>query len=148
MISLFELLSISQLEAVEAKLNPTEASVWRSIERKYSTTFSTPLHEVSKLDPLFVISHVYENQLENYDLDDEKELQEFLNILYKLEDPDYDAKREQDEEEYNKKAVREEEARLKRIAAKKAAKNNPPKELPKAGGINLSYLADNQENEG
>ena len=154
MSHLYDIMELSKLKAINSKLSPNDESVWRSVLRDYSITFSTPLHLVSQLPPGEILLAIYENQLETLNLDEEKDLQVVLDSLYTIEDPSYDRNREADELAYNKKAEQEEEERIAKKAAKKAAKENtsekkePALELPKAGGINLAYLADNADGEG
>jgi len=145
-------MELAKLKAIQSKLTPDSFSVWRKIEREYSKTFFTPLHEVSKLDPEIILLNLYEDQLGSFDLDEDKDLQSILDNLYTIENPEYDANREKEEEEYNRQAVKEEEERQAKIKAKKntSHKNAPEvkKELPKSGYVNLAYLADNAEKEG
>lgn len=149
-MNIYDLVDLAEATALDSKLNPTEESTWRSIERLYSKMFSTPLHLVSTLDPLEVIIALEENKFDSLNIQDDEDLNKILDRLYSLQDPEYDANREKEEEEYNKQAVKEEEQRLAKIAAKNAKKTEQanPAVDPKKGGINLAYLAQNQENEG
>lgn len=148
-MDVFSLLELAQARAIFNKLKPTEASVWRGVMREYSRSFSTPLHEVIKLDPEVVLLNLYEYQFDALDLEEDADFNRLMDTLHKLEDPDYDANHDKEEEEYNKKAVLEEEERLKKKALKKKVPvEDKPKELPKAGGINLGYLANNPKDEG
>jgi hypothetical protein len=155
MIHLFELMELQKLKAISTKFQPTEESIWRSIKREYSKTFSVSLLEVSNLDPEEILLDLYEDQLDGADLDDEKLLQRILDNLYRIEDPDYDDKKEQEEKLANERILKEEEELQKKKVAKKAAKlkntsvkKEPVQEISNAGGINLSYLAENAESEG
>ena len=147
MTIVYELIEIAKLKAILSKLQPDEAFTWRSIEREYSKTFHTPLHEVRKLDPEEVMLALCEDGLERFNTDEESELQAVLDNLYSIEDPEYDRKRDEEEIAYNEQAVREEEEKLRKKELKKKAKETPAKELPKSGGINLSYLSENSDNE-
>lgn len=142
-------MEMAETQAVEAKINPTEETLWRSVERQYSKLFHTPLHLVCTLDPLYVLTSLYENKLEGLSVKDDEEFNQILDSLYRLQDPNYDSEREKEEEEYNKRAVLEEEERLAKIAAKKAKKTGTKPAIDsKHGGVNLSYLSELQDNEG
>lgn len=151
MITVYDLMDLAEAYAIEAKLNPSEDSLWRSLERKYSKAFSTPLHQVADLDPTYVLNALYENSLEEYKLKDDEDLNEVIEILNRLQDPNYDAANEAEELEYNKQALKEEEERLaKRVArkAKKHAELTKPAIDPIKGGVNLAYLSESEATEG
>lgn len=149
-MSVYLLSEAAETEALLSKFISTEESQWRAVERKYSKTFFTPLHEVRKLDPYFVLLSIIEDDFLKYTIHNEDHVEFLIERMNSILDPDYDANREKEEDEYNRKAVEEEELRLEKIKAKKEAKDkkNKPKELPKSGGINLAYLSENQDNEG
>jgi hypothetical protein len=139
---MFEIANVAQAKAINNKLQPTEESFWRSVMREYSTLFHVPLSEVKNLDPEDVLLNVYEHQYESIDVDDDSQFNKLMNVLYKLEDPNFDEKHELEEQEANRKILEEEERMIAEKAAKKRAKLEAKKEAPKGGGINLSYLAD------
>jgi len=152
-LNIFELSDLAELKAIDAKLSPTEDSIWRSIERQYSAKFFTPLHQVSEIDPLFVLQALFESKFDSLSLSEDGDLNSFLDRLYTIHDPNYDAEAEKAELEYNRKAEIEEEERLARIAAKKKKKqkNTSDKKSPidqKNGGVDLSYLAALADSEG
>jgi hypothetical protein len=149
-LNVYDLMNLAEAKAILGKLSPDEHTTWRTIERNYSKIFFTPLHEVHKLDPEFVLLSLYENNIQDKNLDEDSELNDLLTRLNKLTNPDFDAAFEADEEEYNRQAVKEEENKQAKKAAKKAAKvrkNSKPECLPKSGGINLEYLAQDEKNE-
>ena len=152
-MNLFELSDLAELRAIDSKLNRTEDSIWRYYERQYSEKFHTPLHQVSELEPLFILQALFESQFDSLSLSEDGELNSLLDRLYSIQDPNYDAEAEKAELEFNKKAEEEEEERLAKLAAKKKKKqkNASEKKSPidkKNGGIDLSYLASLQETEG
>lgn len=144
-----------QAQALSDKLRPGDEAVWRQFCRKYSRTFYTPLHVVELMDPVKVLLAVYEDQLENVDVDDNMEA--ILDIIYSLEDPDYAKEKRDDLKQFIKDAEAEEEYRKEAgkpihkllaeedsVSLKKSTPKNTPvppnKNLPQGGGINLSYL--------
>lgn len=156
-MNIFELSDLAELRAIEAKLNPTEDAIWRNLERQYSVKFSTPLHQVSELDPLFILQALFESRFDPLSTSEDGDLNSLLNRLYTIQDPDYDSQAEKEEEEYNRQAEKEEEERLARIAAKKKAKkiasekktsDKPSPVDPVKGGVDLSYLASMSDEEG
>lgn len=149
-----ELLDYYKMEAINNTLVNTEVSVWRTLCRNYSKKFSTPLHLCldGTIPPEDILLAEFEDQLEGFD--EEKDLEAMLDQIYMIEDPEYEQQKQDELKEFMEKAEREEVERI-RLGKPihKALKNEPtlaetsiPKELPKSGGINLSYLA-KEENE-
>jgi len=149
-----DLLDLAQAQAISNTLEHTEVSVWRSICRSYSKKFATPLHLC--LDGTIpmedVMLAVYEEQLENFD--EENDIDNILDTIYTIEDPDYEQQKKYELGEFIHKAEREEAERIKAgkpihkamkdeeswPTEKTLPKKVKPKKLPKSGGINLSYL--------
>lgn len=140
-------------KAIAGKLEPSEESLYRSYCREFSVVFNTPLYQVFKeLDPHFVILSVMEHHLE--DADPVENMEELLDQIYILQDPDYN-KTKRDEVKAFIKEAEEEEA--KRIAAGRPIHKDlleevstkgttpvqtptQPTKLPQSGGVNLAYL--------
>lgn len=142
-----------QALALASKLSPDEEAVWRYMCRTYSKKFSTPLQEVMELDPEHVILSVYEEQLD--ELDPEEHVEKMLDMVYALEDPEYEAQKANELEEFIAQAEEEEIERVKnkkpihralRYESEVSLKNLPDPE-PKSGSINLAYL-EREEAEG
>lgn len=160
MIDLQELLYYCQAEAIANKMNPNEASVYRSICRSYSEKFHTPLTLVMELDPEHVILNVYESQAEDMKIDDYQRLESIMDTLLMMEDPNYEAKKKDKQAEYDRQAELEEEERIKSGKAvhpslqkdlnrKKISGNSeePEEKKPTGGSVNLDYLS-RQDSEG
>ena len=146
-MSIYLLAEYAETKALLAKFKPDEISLWNQIERRYSKTFATPLHTVRDIDPVFVLTSLFAEQYDDLKASNEDDLNMLVQRLNSLQDPNYDANAEKEEEEYNRQAEKEEEERQARIKAKKNGEVKPHKELPKSGGINLEYLSANEENE-
>jgi len=155
MIDFSELLEYCRIEAIASKMAPTEDSIYRSICRDYSEMFHTPLHMVLEMDPLHVVLNVYEKQAEGMDTTDYQKLELIMDTIMGIEDPNYEAKKSKEQEEFDRKAELEEEERIKagkpiyQPKKKTLSKNEeaPDKKLPKGGLINLDYLS-KQDSEG
>jgi hypothetical protein len=141
-----EIIECCQVEAIANKLDPTNAVRWQRFCRDYSKVFNTPYHQVLQMDPEFVILAVYEEQLDNVDV--EEKMEELMDRVLSIEDPDYEKTKEQDILEFMRMSEEEEEERIKagKPVFQKKKKSIPKKEeklpenLPTSGGINLSYL--------
>lgn len=155
-----DILEYCSAEALANRMSPTEDSVYRSLCRAYSKLFHTPLHEVVKLDPEFVILNVYESRSEDLDIDDYQKLEHMLDTLCSIEDPEYDKRKEQEQAEFDRLAELEEEERVKSgravhpVLQKKLDEKRllekgeePTPTKPTGGSINLSYLQ-KQDSEG
>lgn len=152
MIDFKDLLDYCHLEAISNSLAPTEESIWRNICRSYSKEFNTPLHLVMELPPKTVILNVYENQLNEMDLEDPEKLSKLIEIVSGIEDPEYDSKKLKEQEEFDKMILEQEEERIKSnkpIGYKESSKNSllenqniEEKNKPTGGYVNLSYLED------
>lgn len=159
-----DLAEYCQAKALADKLHYTDEASWRSFCRRYSKLFHTPLHVVETLDAATVLLAVYEEQLDDVDLDNNMEV--ILDMIYTLEDPEY-AKQKKDElKQFIKDSEDEEEERQKtgrpihklladenKASRQKTLLETPPTldpKLPHSGGINLSYLEkfDRSENDG
>lgn len=155
-----DLLEYCKAEAIANRVSPTEVSVWRAICRSYSKMFHTPLQEVLNMAPEHVVLNVYEEQMEDADIDDYHKLQHLLDIVRGIEDPEYDAKQSREQEEFDKQAEKEEAERIKanKPVHPSLAKDLPKKtlsepvdkddkKLPTGGSVNLDYLS-KQDSEG
>jgi hypothetical protein len=150
-VSLTDVTEFCQALAIANKFSPDEEAVWRSVCRKYSSKFSTPLHEVLEMDPEYVFTHYYEDQLE--DLDAEEHIDKLLDIIYGLEDPEYEKTKKEEFDTFLEQAEAEEQERVKlgkpihpALRGETSLKNTVKKqedvvpESPKQGFIDLSYL--------
>lgn len=144
-----EVIECCQVEAIANKLDPSPTSRLRRLCRDYSKKFHTPYHEVLQLDIEFVILAIYEEQLD--DLDSLENLELLMDRVYSIEDPNYEKHKEYDIQQFIKDAEEEEQERLrtgkpvfqkkkKQVAKQPVESPKLGKELPKSGGINLSYL--------
>lgn len=151
-IELKDLLDVCQAEALANKLNPTELSVYRSFCRTYSKKFNTPLCEVKLLPPRQVFLEIYEDQLNEVDLDEHAE--DIIEAIRKLKDPNYEENEDQAIDDFIEKALKEEQERVaagrpvhSSLKGEASLKNTLP-EIPQAkseisptgGFIDLSYL--------
>lgn len=154
-MELSEMIEWCNAKALESKLLPDEDSFYRSLCRKYSKRFHTALPSVEALDPMHVILAVYEDQMEDIDLEDVEALNKLMDIIMTKIDPEYEGQKAAELDEFMEAAQEEEEQRLEdntpllKALSKKKPKTAPratqaPKELPKQGGLNLSYLADSE----
>lgn len=159
-----EIISFCQATGIHNRFYPDAAALYRKFCRIYSKTFHTPLFEVEKLDAIHVVQAVTEDRLEGFDLEDDTHVMQLLERILVIRDPNYIAEAEEDLKDWIEEAEADEEERVKNNisltkalkptykdpfvrAAVKAAEEKVKKELPKQGGINLSYL-DESDNEG
>lgn len=148
-IHISDIIELCQVEAIADKLLPTSASRWRKLCREYSSMFHTPYKDVLEMDPEFVILSVYEKELDDIDINDK--LEDLMERVYTIEDPDYEVAKEKDLVDFIKDAEEEEAERVKEnrpVFGKKKAllnKEEPTKEQPKGGFIDLSYLSKEEE---
>lgn len=150
-----DLLEYVQAVAIAEKVHPTDEGLWRYICRNYSKKFNTPLHEVIKMDPEFVMLHYYEDQVDAIDTEDD--LERILDIIYTLEDPEYERQKEKDVEDFIKESEEQEEERIKAGKPIHPAMKNDSIEKallgketkveekqPLGGQIDLSYLEEEE----
>jgi len=107
-----EIMSTMSAEAMAAHLVPTSASSWRKMCRTYSKKFHTPLHEVMLLSAEEVALHVFEDNLDEQE-DSDGLLENILDLVYTLSDPEYAAAKEAELEEFIEVAREEEIERIK-----------------------------------
>lgn len=111
--------------------------------REYAETFHTPLHDVVKLDPEFVLRHIYENKYSHSEVNGE--LEDFLEKLYQFKDPSYQRITNEETEALVDAVLNKE---LKRAGLQKETIGNKPvpqKEAkepakPKSGGMKFDDL--------
>lgn len=146
-MSFRELLETSQAIALADKLHPTEVSIWHRYCREFSKKFNVSLVETLKLDPEFVFTQVYSDQLSDWE--PEEQIDNIRDLLGSLSDPDYDASKERAYREEMQQILEEEKERLEEGRAihesleKKTFGEKPKeqnKELPKSGGINMNLI--------
>lgn len=152
-----DLLDYCQAEAISGKFSPTEDSVYRSLCRTYSKKFHTPLHTVLALPVTDVVLAVYEEQLEDLDMDKFENLEQVHETILAILDPNYEAHKETKLEQDIAAYEREEEERIaagrlvhpslaRKATEKTLPENGTPdgKNLPTGGHINMSYLEDEE----
>lgn len=143
MINFFDLYELSQIKAIGLALQPTPQSIWNMKCREYSQKFYTPLHEVHKLDPQFILDTLYQDKFHPSII--EEELEELLEILYKIKDPTYSVINKEELENLvdnvlNKEIMRASKKKtptLPEITSQVKAEEN---RLPKSGGIDFKAL--------
>lgn len=155
-----DLIDYCRAAAIADSLLAGEEANYRYICRSYSKAFSTPLHEVYKLDPEEVVRTFFEDQMDAKDI--EKELDALLDVIYELEDPNYTSEKRDELEQFIKQSEEEERERVAKkkpihpglryeseVSLKNTPENEPSKdpEKPTGGFLDLSYLAD-QDSEG
>jgi hypothetical protein len=143
----------AQIEAISEKLAPTNEGVWRAICRAYSQKFSTPLHEVLKMDPEYIFLHHYESELES--VDSEENFDELYRMIKVIEDPNYVAQEQEELDDFVKLAEEQENERLrsgkpihpgmKSALEQMPTLQNPHKDLPKEGFVDFSKLNPDEE---
>jgi len=146
----FDLIQTAQAIAIAGRLSPDEKYIYDRVCREYSKDFSTPLHIVHTLNPEFVLTNYYAEQFSNWNL--EESADEIRDMIGALNDPEYDAKREAELREMDRRMLAEEEERVKDNKAihpvlekKKSAvimpeENIVPEGLPKSGGLNSKLI--------
>jgi hypothetical protein len=109
----YSILEFEQLKAIQAAIEPSMESIYRMRCRSYSQKFFTPLHEVYDLDPSLVLQSLYEDQYHPSIV--EEELEELIEKLYIMRDPNYASMSKQEIEDLVDSVLNKEIAR----AAKK-----------------------------
>lgn len=149
MISFQEILEVCQAQAISDKLTPNEISIWRKLCRSYSKKFHTPLYLVEKMDVEHVILNVYEDQLDTINHRKWENLQQLLEAIYSIEDPNYESNKEKKLEDDIARYEAEEEERQKKKSSKKVILRPEQQEnenIPKGGFVDLSGLQNEEEN--
>lgn len=143
-ITLSALIDFCRAEALAGKLYPTELSDYRWFCREYSKTFHTALHIVMQMDPEHVILCVLEDGMDTKRLRKHEDAQSVIEELRRLEDPEYDATREAEFEDWGAGIEEWDAQRVAKGAitppTKETPKEEPLKDMPKQGFLNLSYL--------
>jgi hypothetical protein len=155
-MNLDDLLDTCYAEALSNKLAPSPEASWRNICRRYSKLFATPLHIVYSLPHEDVALALFEENLEA--LDPDEHLEQLLDLIYTLDDPEYAKQKEEDLAEFIADAAQQEKERLKankpihpalaRDGAnqKLGSRNERASEasLPTGGKVDLSYFEDDE----
>ena len=142
-VDFYSLFEIAQIRAINSAIVPTLDSIWRIRCRAYSEQFHTPLHVVMyELDPMFVMQQLYESQYTPGLVDEE--LEEMLDVLNKIKDPEYSRMSAQETEDLVDAVLNKE---ISRLAKKKApTQENIKQEIkaaeakPKSGGMDFAEL--------
>jgi len=161
-MELYELIQALKVQSIADLFEPDADSIWRWYCRNYSKAFFTPLYQVMNLDPQHVILSVLENNLEPAGGENlEDNVEDLLERVYAIEDPTYESMKRKELEEIDSEIERIEALRIKenrpihkslkvpdvfKKTLLKEEKVEAPK-IPPSGGINLSYLAE-QDSEG
>ena len=145
----------AKAQAILNTLESNEISVWRSICRHYSSKFSTPLHLCldGTISPEEILLAVLEDQLGGFD--EEKDLENILDQIYSMLDPDYEHGKDNEVKDFIKQAEEQEKERL-RLGKpihksmrsepsldqvdKLSKKNTSEKSLPSSGSVDFSHL--------
>jgi hypothetical protein len=137
----YDLLQLSELRAIHSALQPTLDSVWRIRCRTYSERFHTPLHEVVRLDPEFVLQHLNESKYQPSEI--EEEMEEILDVLMKIKDPTYSRMSATEVEDLVDAVMNKE---IKRVGKKKQSKEVelPKPKIPKSGGMDFKALEESE----
>ena len=123
-----ELTDYCQSLAILTKLEPNAESVWRSICRSYSIKFSTPLHLCleGQVDPETILLNLYEEELEAKDA--EEIIESLLDLIYRIEDPEYEKAKEDDLQDFIAASKLQEVERVKKLSSLK--KPLTPSQVP------------------
>lgn len=113
MISLQEIAESCRAEAIANRFSPTEMSNWRYFCREYSKIFHTPLHEVLVMSPEKVILAYFEEQLDKKRIGESEDFDTIVIDLRRIEDPEYDDKKEKEMDDFVAGIEAWEERRLK-----------------------------------
>lgn len=135
-----DLLDCCLAEALENAFLPDAEVIFKSLCRTYSTKFHTPLHTVYTLDPKEVIQAVLEERYVGSDII--SNLEDMLEQVYTLEDPEYKKQKEVDMDSFVKAAEAKEQERIRK---NNELKKERPKEEVKKGGFDASKLNINNE---
>lgn len=139
-----ELMAYCKAQALRDVLAPTEESVHRSFCMAYSQKFHVPLPEVLKMDPEHVMLVEFTSQLEEIKI--EKHIDSILDQIYTLENPNYQKEKENDLEDFIKKAEKEEAERVKKLKKTIVKKEEVEEEKKPSGGtVDFSGLKDEEE---
>lgn len=149
-MNFLDLIQHAELLAISVAISPTEESIYNIRCREYSDRFSTPLHLVYDLDPLFVIRNLFEDRFRPSEI--QEEIPELLEKLYQIKDPTYTSMSKQDTEDMVDNVLNRE---IRRLAKKKdpwtgevqkpsVVKNTSGEEVKeppkKSGGVSFESL--------
>lgn len=150
-MDLLDLINTTIAVAIQGKLTTNEEYFYRKICRFYSKTFNTPLDQVFNLDPYLVFLAYYEESTDKFDLDTDEDVQNMLDKIYGIEDPNYNKAKEENLEHFIKQIETNNEKKIKKAQKKSEPIDSSEKSLleneqtvtdnlPRGGLINLSYL--------
>lgn len=130
----YGLLEHIQVKSILFALSPNDQSIWRGMCREYSEKFHTPLHVVYELDAEFVLTNLFETEFSTKNV--KKNLDEILDRLYRMRDPNYEAMDNAELEDLVDAVLNKEMKRKGEI------RNDPKIEEPKPtqGGVNFAGL--------
>jgi hypothetical protein len=153
-LTLSDLIDFCRAEALAGKLYPTEESEYRWFCREYSKTFHTNLPLVQKMEPEHVILTVLENGLDSYRLRKYEDFEKVIEQLRRLEDPNYDATKIKEFDDFASSIEQWEANRVKEngpIPVKRGKSTEQQllekdaKKLPSQGFVDLSYLEHSED---
>lgn len=84
----YDILEHIQVKSILFALSPNDQYIWRRMCREYSEKFHTALDRVHQLDPEFVLTNLFEEEFSTTNV--KKNLDEILDRLYRLRDPNYE----------------------------------------------------------
>jgi hypothetical protein len=155
-VSFRDVLQTAQAIALVNKLYPDDLAIYERACREYSKRFSTELCKVHELDFEFVARQLYSENLESWDL--QEQMDDVLDLLGSLSDPDYDANKERALRDEDRRIIEEEQERLRNNESIHPSLDKgkekfgeqaelPKNELPKSGGINMELIKQLQNEE-
>lgn len=147
----YSIIELEHLKAIYAALEPTLDSIWRLKCRAYSQRFFTPLHVVmNDLDPVMVLQALYEDQYHPSQIPEE--MNDILEKLYTIRDPNYTAMSPQDIEDLvdavlNKEIARfnkqkKVETKLPGLPPQKSLLEKKQEPKPKSGGLQFDSVVE------
>ncbi len=107
-----QLVDACKAKAILGVLATSEASQWRFVCRTYSKTFNTRLVDVLAMDPEHVILNFFEEQMKDLDTEKSEHVEQLLEMIYELEDPDYANTKKQAQDEFDKEFEKQEADRV------------------------------------
>jgi hypothetical protein len=156
----YEILEYCKANAIANTLQPNEVYIWRKLCRDYSKKFNEPLTEVMEMNPEHILTAIFEDQLDSYNV--EENIEDLVDKIYSMENPEYEKEKEDELKQFIEDAETLEKERIKnRKPIHKALKDEvslrdtseksylDKKNKPASGSINLEYLEklDNEKGE-
>lgn len=131
-----DLLEYCKIKAIKDSLLPDEETIWKSLCRSYSEKFHTPLHYVETMDPEKVIQTIFDSQHDKTDVFEN--IENILDTIYSIEDPEYKKKKEENLDAFVKIAETMEQQRMNR-PKKTLFEKEPAKTENKLSGGSVDF---------